>query len=161
MPSKSYLASIRVGLSEYLKNQTGIQWDYYNSLVLPDEGAKGGVFITATRSPFGINYTSMAHEVQLQILLSHPDHQEAQGLLCDWGEHIIKLMLRLKQEGISGLYRGIQLDNACAGIKLADSIKYFVQDADQRQDIPEGIALGTLQANYEFIYESGVELSQY
>ena len=158
LPSKSYLAAVRVGLVEYLKTATGIQWDYYGSIITPDEGAKGGVFVTTTRPPQGINYTRMTHEVQLQLLLAHPDHQEAQGMLCDWGQYLIETVRQLSRDGLSGTYRGVQLNVACCGIKILDGIKYYVQDADQRQDIPEGIALGTLQLNCEFIYESSVQL---
>lgn len=161
MLPKSYLAAIRVGLVEFLKTSTGIQWDYYNSIVTPDEGAKGAVFVTKTLDLGGINYAKATHEVQLQVILAHPDHVEAQGLLCDWGEYLIKLLKQLKENGLYGTYRGVELSGACAGIKLSDGIKYYVQDADQRQDIPEGIALGTLQLNCEFIYESSVQLSQY
>ena len=158
LPSKSYLAAVRVGLVEYLKVATGIQWDYYGSIVVPEEGARGAVFITTTRPPMGINYTRMAHEAQLQLLLAHPDHQEAQGMLCDWGFQLIELVRQLSREGLHGTYRGVELNGACYGIKILDGIKYYVQDADQRQDIPEGIALGTLQLNCEFIYESSVQL---
>lgn len=160
MLSKSYLAAVRVGLVEFLKTSTGIQWDYYNSIITPDEGAKGAVFVSTTRPPQGINYTRMVHEAQLQLLLAHPDHQEAQSLLCDWGQHLVEILRQLSREGLYGTYRGVQLNGACYGIKT-DGIKYYVQDADQRQDIPEGIALGTLQLNCEFIYESSVQLSQY
>lgn len=161
MLPQSTLASVRIGLTEFLKTHTGIQWDYYRSLVTPDEGAKGAVMVINTLPASGINYIDVAHEIQLQLLVSHPDHQEAQSLLCDWGELLIRLMKQLARDGLYGLHRGIELEGAMAGCKLADSIKYYVQDSDQRQDIPEGIALGTLQCVYRFHYQSNVELMQY
>lgn len=158
MLAPSPLAAIRIGLIQHLQSTTGIQWDYYKSLVLPEEGAKGGVFVTGTRLPTGINYTRTTHELQLQLLVADADHQKAQSLLCDWGSYLVGVMVELKQEGLYGEYRNVKLEAAMAGCKLLDGIKYYVQDSDQRQDIPEGIAIGTLQANYEFMYESGIQL---
>lgn len=158
MLAPSPLAAIRIGLIQHLQNTTGIQWDYYKSLVLPEEGAKGAVFLASTRSPMGINYTRTTHEVKLELLVADADHQEAQNLLCDWGSYLVEVMKELAQEGLFGEYRKIKLDAAMAGCKLVDSIKYYVQDSDQRQDIPEGVAIGTLQATYEFLYESGIQL---
>lgn len=158
---RSLLAAVRVGLIEYLQKETGIQWDYYKTLVLPEEGAKGAVFVTGTRNLGGINYTRATHEMQLQLVLAHPDHQEAQSLLCDWGVCLVEVMRQLSKEGLYGEYRGVQLQAAMAGCKLSDSIKYFVSDSDQRQDNPEGIAIGTLQASYEFVLESQMDVQLY
>ncbi|MFB2832985.1 hypothetical protein [Floridanema evergladense] len=161
MVPRSTLAATRVGLIEYLSIRTNIQWDYYRNLVLPAEGAKGAAFVTSINSLKGINYNRMVGEVQLQILVAHPDHQEAQCLLLDWVEFLLKIMESLKQQGLYGNYRGVEIKLAMGGCNLLDPIKLFVQDSDQRQDIPEGIALGTMQANYEFVYESSIELEQY
>ena len=159
MPPTSTLAAIRTGLTEWLSDESGIQWDYYKSYVLPSDGAKGAVFVQRSQSLPGFNYLPTQHDAILQLLIADNDHQVAQNLSLDWGEHLTKTIETLSRQGITGLHRGIQLNRACMGIKISESgISYFVQDSSQRQDIPEGIALATIQLNCTFKVEGKVQL---
>ena len=158
-PIPSTLAAIRTGLTEWLKDESGINWDYYKSYVLPSDGAKGAVFVQRSQSLNGFNYSPTQHDAVFQLLIADADHQVAQNLSLDWGEYLIKVVKHLSSQGITGLHRGIELYKACAGIKISESgISYYVQDSTQRQDIPEGIALATIQLNCTFKVEGRVNL---
>lgn len=158
-PTPSTLAAIRTGLTEWLKNESGINWDYYQSYVLPSDGAKGAVFIQRSHSLPGFNYLPTQHDAVFQLLVADNDHQVAQNLSLDWGDFLTQLIETLSRQGITGLHRSIQLHKACMGIKLSEGgISYFVQDSSQRQDLPEGIALATVQINCTFKVEGKVQL---
>lgn len=159
MLPKSPLAAIRTGLIEWMQDYSGIQWDYYKSSLLPSDGAKGAVFIQRSRPLVGYNYKPSEHDCVLQLMVADVDHQVAQNLCLDWGDYLMQAIETLSRSGITGLFRNVQLNKACAGIRVVTpGINYFVQDSSQRQDIPEGIAIATLQMTTTFKVEGEVSL---
>ena len=156
---RSKLAGYRTALIEWLGENTAIQWDFYRSYVLPGDGAKGAVFVTRSQSDTAINYQQSTNVVSLRLLLADNDHQEAHCLQLDWGDELLRVMRRLSKTGVTGTHRGVQLYRAFMGVRLTQKgISYYLEDSSQRADLPEGIALATLNADYEFIIESGIEL---
>lgn len=154
-----YLSAARLGLIDYLEQRTGIDWQYYDSSISPNDGARGGVRVFQVNDAESGGVLVMEHQAkiataQLRILLAHSSADELESLLADWSTWIDTELHTLAFEGLSGVYRDIELFRALKGIRQSSrGCQFATEEISGSQGEEDRAWKGILLAEYQWSFE--------
>lgn len=150
---QGFLAAHEEALNAWLATELGIDFNYYGNWVLPDMDPKGVAEIVKRSDAEVLSCTEQKFTANavVRILIAGTDHKAVRRLLLDWGEHLELKINALARHGIDGTYRGVLLTRAFSGIKQIQGQFFGSVDNSQRQDLPEGILLGEVRTQYQFV----------
>ncbi len=111
-----------------------ILWNHYTDIHSPDQNPLGAIWIGRVSS---VNSTVLTRvdetlEISLRLLVSESNDEVLRFSLLDWQELLTKTIFQnIKANGISGLYRDINLKRVLVGWSLTTNeiIPYINQDS--------------------------------
>lgn len=158
-PKQSWLSAVRTGFIERMETITGgMDWQYYDTIIVPDSGAKAGVklFKKAPLDPDNLivdNYYARIATLQIRILLADSSPIECEYRLCDWDEWLSTELHKISLTGINGKWRGVDVRNGLMGISQSTRGSVFIAEEIPGIQIQEDVCPGLLIAEYDFKYE--------
>lgn len=158
-PKKSWLSAVRVGLIEYLQSATeGMDWLYFDSIIVPDYGAKGGIklFKKTELDNTDLNVDNNLARIatlQIRVLLADSNPLECEYRLCDWDEWLAEVIHELSLKGINGNWRGVNVRNGLMGLRQTVRGSVFIAEEVPGIQIQEDMCPGLLIAEYDYKYE--------
>jgi hypothetical protein len=152
-PSPSIEAAHEEALNAHLQTVLGIPMNYVPLIVGAQDSPKGIATIQSVDREFVGNLIQRNFIVGVRIIVTHNDAIEGSRLLKDWGALLFTEIGNLRENGITGTYRTIELNNAFLGIKSIEPISFQSIDSPQGQAANTSLFHGVVASRYKFTSE--------
>jgi hypothetical protein len=152
-PAPSIEAAHETALNDYLALALGFPFNYPEWAVQPSDSPKGIARIVSSGETITGNMRVIEAIADIRLTIAHTDAVEGYRLLKDWGSRLTTAMKQIREDGITGTYRGFTLTNACAGIKPIERMGYPSRDTSQGQAIASSDFVGYVLGKYSFTIE--------
>ena len=140
-------------LNDYLSTALGFPFDYPEWAVEPSNSPRGIARILSSDEKSTGNMRVISAIADVRLVIAHDDAVEGYRLQKDWGALLTSAMKKLREDGITGTYRGVALSNAFGGIKPIERMAYPSRDVSQGQAIASSDFVGYVMAKYSFVIE--------
>ena len=152
-PSQSVEAAHEEAINSYLSTNLGFPMNYPEWAVEPTDSPKGIARLLSSNEIVTGNMRTVEAIVEIRLIIAHNNAVEGYRLLKDWGAALTTAMKQLRENGITGTYRGVALADACAGIYPIERLAYPSRDSSQGQAIADSNFVGYVLGTYSFVIE--------
>lgn len=160
IPENSCIPAMKAGLIEHLQLKTEIDWEYYDSSIVPSQGARGGLKVSKVlpHSNQELNLDVSKKKVVLiqgRLLLATTESEDScENCLLDWENYLDNIFHSLSFHGLTGTWKHIKLEKALMGIKPSPrGYQIGVEEIQSVQGSDIKMWKGLLFFEYEHTYE--------
>jgi len=159
-PSQSVEAAHEEAINAYLATQLGFPMNYPEWATEPADSPRGIVRIVSSNEIITGNMRTVEAIAEVRLIVAHNNAVQGYRLLKDWGAALATAMKKLRENGITGTYRGVALNKACGGIHPIERMGYPSRDNSQGQAIGDSAFVGYVLGKYSFVIEQ-IRLDQW
>jgi hypothetical protein len=152
-PAPSIEAAHETALNQHLSVVLGFPFDYPEWATEPNNSPRGIARIVSSNETITGNMRVVEAIADIRLTIAHDDAVEGYRLLKDWGGALTTAMKTLREEGITGTYRNVALNNAFGGIRPIERMGYPSRDTSQGQAIANSHFIGYVLGKYSFLIE--------